>query len=536
MSTSSLDIGVGAGVERAPWRGATRAFAGAVLAALVLAGCGGSPGGGGSTNPAPTANAGTPQTVNAGATVGLNGAASTDPNGDPLTYAWTFSQRPVGSTTVLVNSGTATPTFVADVAGTYILVLVVSDGNTTSAPSAVTVTVAPSNAPVANAGLDRNVLVGTQVRLNGVGSSDVNRDALTYAWTLTTRPAGSAAALTDATTALPTFVADVAGAYVATLVVSDGGLTSQADTVTITAGASATNVAPNAHAGRTQNVLVGQTVTLDGTRSDDANGDTLTFNWSFARRPDNSASIISGNTANATFVTDVAGIYDMQLVVNDGVLSSTAQTARVTAGTGNVGPNSNAGPYQTVVAGATVTLDGSASFDANGTPLNYRWVLTSRPAGSTATLSNATDPRPTFVANVAGVYVASLIVNDGSLDSVEDSVAVIATQAGPYDGAWTGTTGQSLPVSFTVANGQIASFTFNWTAPTCGQNSTTTFNFTPALPANGGGFTFTSRSGPTRVVSGVFTSTTQMTGTLVARFDNGTCAETVRTTVTMTKP
>jgi hypothetical protein len=54
-------------------------------------------------------------------------------------------------------------------------------------------------------------------------------------------------------------------------------------------------------------------------------------------------------------------------------------------------------------------------------------VLTYRPTNSTAVLTNANAEKPTFVADQAGVYVATLVVSDGRLDSTQVTIAVTAT-------------------------------------------------------------------------------------------------------------
>jgi hypothetical protein len=74
----------------------------------------------------------------------------------------------------------------------------------------------------------------------------------------------------------------------------------------------------------------------------------------------------------------------------------------------------------------TVTLTGAGSTDANGDTLTYLWALTTRPTSSTASLSSTTVVSPTFVADIAGIYVASLIVNDGKVSSSVATVAITA--------------------------------------------------------------------------------------------------------------
>jgi PKD domain len=72
----------------------------------------------------PVANAGPNQTAAVGNTVNLTGAASTNPSGlGTLTYSWAFTSVPTGSHATLSNPTSVTPSFVIDVAGTYVVTL-----------------------------------------------------------------------------------------------------------------------------------------------------------------------------------------------------------------------------------------------------------------------------------------------------------------------------------------------------------------------------------------------------------------------------
>jgi hypothetical protein len=73
-----------------------------------------------------------------------------------------------------------------------------------------------------------------------------------------------------------------------------------------------------------------------------------------------------------------------------------------------------------------VTLNGSASSDANGDTLTYNWTLTTKPAGSVATLTSAATTAPTFTADLAGSYIVTLVVNDGLANSTAATVTITA--------------------------------------------------------------------------------------------------------------
>ena len=382
------------------------------------------------SNVAPVANAGPGQTVTIGTAVTLNGSGSSDADGNPLTYLWSVVSIPAGSGATLIGPTTVKPTFLADKTGQYVIHLIVNDGVVSSTAATVTITTTPGNtAPVANAGPDQTVQVNATVTLNGSGSNDVDGNPLTYQWSFVTVPSGSASTLLNPTTVMPTFVPNLAGQYVVKLLVNDGKVTSTQDTVTITTTGG--NTAPVANAGPDQSVQMGTTVTLNGSGSTDADQNPLTYDWSFVSIPSGSAATLSNPTAaKPTFVADKAGQYVVQLIVNDGTVNGTPDTVTIAAAIGNTAPVANAGPDQTVAVNASVILDGSASHDADKNALTYQWSLTSKPAGSAATLANSTTAMPNFTADQPGQYIGQLIVNDGTANSAPDTVIVTAGGAG----------------------------------------------------------------------------------------------------------
>lgn len=90
----------------------------------------------------------------------------------------------------------------------------------------------------------------------------------------------------------------------------------------------------------------------------------------------------------------------------------------------NRAPVADAGPAQTVAAGTAIKLSGSG-IDPEQDIVSYSWTL-SKPAGSSATLLNYHVATPTFFSDLPGAYVATLVVNDGKLDSLPSKVTITA--------------------------------------------------------------------------------------------------------------
>ena len=273
--------------------------------------------------------------------------------------------------------------------------------------------------PVANAGPDQTAFINNNVQLDGTGSSDLDGDILTYLWNFTEKPIGSNATLSNNTSPQPNFTIDILGQYILELVVNDGTENSTPDTVTV----STINSPPIADAGLDHTVFVNDRVILDGSRSTDVDGDTLTYSWSFVSIPQESTAQLSDvNAVSTSFTVDFPGEYIVQLVVNDGIVDSETDTIVIT--TQNSKPVSDAGDDQIIALNTTVQLDGSGSFDVDNDNLFFNWSLITIPDGSDTVISNTNISNPTFVMDIQGVYVAQLIVNDGAVDSFPDTVMI----------------------------------------------------------------------------------------------------------------
>ena len=211
------------------------------------------------------------------------------------------------------------------------------------------------------------------------------------------------------------------------------------------------NSAPVPNTASITDSFAGATVFLDGNPSFDPESDALDFHWSIATSPENSSAIMqASNSATPFFIPDEPGIYEILMYVSDGSLTSSTSfnvnilSAQPTALTGN---------DHNVTAGATVTLNGDTSLDPQGLPLTYRWKIISQPDSSQLVEGETTTSIINVIPDVNGVYVFSLVVNNGLYDSDEELVTINVKD----DAEW-------LEVKFIITNSIMSSYA-DWSVP-----------------------------------------------------------------------
>ncbi|NOZ85892.1 MAG: hypothetical protein GXP49_06450 [Deltaproteobacteria bacterium] len=390
-------------------------------------------------NTPPVADAGAPFSAMVGHKAQLNGAGSYDPDGDTLTYSWSFSRVPDGSGLTDPDMGgrtTAGAYFTPDKEGDFVVRLTVSDGIDTDSDE-VTIKAVPAgtnNPPVADAGMNRTVDKNKEVQLDGTGSIDPDGDTLTYNWSITQKPDGSLAAndwispnnSTDASR--PVFKPDRGGKYFIRLMVDDGKGGTDTDNMWVTAY----NEPPKAHTGGPYSVLNKHEITLNGSATDKEN-DPLSYEWHFVKLPKGSAlknsDITDLDTLTPSFTPDKKGKFTLALVVTD--WDRAHNTDMTDVDSLNNPPTAIAGGPSGGAPGVEIDLDGTNSNDLDEDALTYSWSFTSLPQGSNIAdrdIQNRDHATASFVPDVEGTYEVQLTVTDTDNASNTDTLSIEVIQ------------------------------------------------------------------------------------------------------------
>jgi hypothetical protein len=377
----------------------------------------------------PSANAGPDQTITLPvSSVSLSGSGA-ETNGAIASYKWTQVTGP--NTAAIANVNAAATGVSGLIAGSYVFQLTVTDNSGVTATDVMTVTVKPAvvpGPPSANAGPDQTITLPTSsVTLAGSGA-ETNGTIVGYAWTQVSGPAASTIANNNqAGTGVSGLVQ---GTYVFQLTVTDNSGKTATDVMTVDVkSAVVTPGTPVVDAGANQTiVLPASSVTLAGTASE-SGGTIVTYKWTQVSGP-NTANI--ANDAQASTGVDglVQGAYTFQLTVTDnsGVQASDIVKITVNAPAANQPPVAVPGPDITISTPSSLPLDGSASYDPDGTIVSYQWVQTSGAGGVTITGSNTATP--TIYGLQPGIYVYQLTVIDNQGATGVATIVITVTDPG----------------------------------------------------------------------------------------------------------
>jgi PKD repeat protein len=306
-------------------------------------------------NQPPVANAGENRIVCANEVVLFNAAASRDPEGGLLKYNWDFGDGLPGQGN---SADGLNPTKIYKTAGVYQVKLTVTDDSGLPCNTATdTKIIRVVESPVADAGPDFNVCANTQFQFDGTKSRDFDGVVNSYFWDFGDGTTGGGATPIKAYTRAGTY------RVVLTVTGDQAGDCDNTDTddliVTVHEAPVAQFTSPAAAPLR-------QAVSFDASASISQGAAIVAYEWNFG---DGKTS--SGKTVTHTY--DRAGKFTVLLTIKTAAQTSCNTTTAQRIITINAAPVANAGSDQLVGVNQTLSFNGSASKDADGSITGFHW-------------------------------------------------------------------------------------------------------------------------------------------------------------------
>ena len=396
----------------------------------------------------PVASAGGDQTANAGSSVSFSAAGSSDPDGDPLLYAWTFGD---GATA----SGVGVSHVYAD-PGVYKVLLTVDDGYLKSSDKIqVTVNDVPPIATFAGGG---PVPIGSAGAVSFTGVSDVSpavqAAGFTYSYDFNNDGTFEVAASASPTVTVPASYLSAPGLHTIHGRVTDtnGGFADYTTTINVLSPVNQPPITQPDFENTFRNIAltfpVANILAHDLPGPPNESNQTLNVIAVTATSATHGTVVLNGDgTITYTPATGYSGQASFNYTVQDNGTSNglpdpksatdvvnVTVTARPPAAIPLAGPNAK--------AGTAVTFDGSTSTNPDGAPLTYAWTFGDG--------GGATGVSPTHVFTDPGDYTVTLTVADG-LFLVTGSLSLVVADVPPtatFNGGGAVTLGQSGVVNF----------------------------------------------------------------------------------------
>ena len=239
--------------------------------------------------------------------------------------------------------------------------------------------------PIAVAGPDQVITLPTDsVSLDGRTSSDPDGMISSYLWTKISGP--SSFNIHKPSDSITKVRALVVGIYQFELKVTDNDGLSAKDTMrVIVDSVVTTNHPPIANAGPDQTItLPANTINLEGSASSDPENNITNYLWTKISGP-SSFNIVNSNAVQTQLTNLIQGVYQIELKVTDslGLFSKdTIQVIVSAAVSNNIPPIAIAGNDTTIQTNQTscapvpitITLNGTNSYDPDGSISNYLWI------------------------------------------------------------------------------------------------------------------------------------------------------------------
>ncbi|HEY0742413.1 MAG TPA: PKD domain-containing protein [Chryseosolibacter sp.] len=267
--------------------------------------------------------------------------------------------------------------------------------------------------PIANAGLDKTVAVGSTT-LKGTGS-DSDGSIVAYQWKQISGP--NTSVLSSATVASPTLSNLIVGAYTYRLTVTDNAGVTDSDYVKINVTA---NTLPTVNAGADRSITLPTSSASITATASDADGTVTSYAWS--KVSGGSATLSGTNASTLSCSALVEGSYVFRVTVTDNLGGKKSDDVALTVNPApNALPTVNAGADKVITLPTnSVSITATAS-DSDGTIASYSWTKIS---GGNSTLTGTSTATLTASAMTEGTYTFRLTVIDNNGGQKSDDVAV----------------------------------------------------------------------------------------------------------------
>ena len=353
--------------------------------------------------------------VAAGTAVKLTAKAS----GGTAPYLYTYRYRKSGATSWTTvgasNVSDTTKSLTINTAGTYEVAVLVKDSTSKVVSKTFTLTVTAASGLANNSTISKtSVAAGTAVKLTAKASGGTSPYLYTYRYRKSGATSWKTIGSSNVTAATKSLTINTAGTYEVAILVKDSTskIVSKTFTLTVTTASGLTN---NSTISATS-VTAGTAVKLTAK----ATGGTSPYLYTYRYRKSGATSwstLGSSNVTTATksFTLNVAGTYEVAVLVKDSTAKVVSKTFTLTVKSAAAAlANSSTISATSISLGSSVKLTAKATGGTSPYTYTYQYKKSTASSYSTLGSSNTTTTTATFKPAAAGNYYVRVLVKDST--------------------------------------------------------------------------------------------------------------------------